>query len=126
MAVAKVGSKFAILFEISNIADNKSLLKLLGYENENPTPNESVSTIGFTMWHSDIGSVVQEEIGSDDWKEIENEANKKFGETKNLRKNYLHIGHCLQLAFDRKKSSRSLERVCNNIVDPDQFKVDFP
>ena len=102
------------------------MLKLLGYENENPTPNESVSTIGFTMWHSDIGSVVQEEIGSDDWKEIENEANKKFGETKNLRKNYLHIGHCLQLAFDRKKSSRSLERVCNNIVDPDQFKVDFP
>jgi len=44
--------------------DNRALLKLLGKPRGNPMPTEICSGPGFTMWYSDIGKILNADIGS--------------------------------------------------------------
>jgi len=96
--------------------ENKALLALLGRAGENPMPATPLWGKGFVMWHSDIGSVVRDEIGTADWQAFQAEADKQYGQAGNLRKNTLHIGASLTLAWNAGKRSPSLERLCNEIL----------
>ncbi len=98
--------------------DNKALLTLTGVQNPKPMPNETFWGAGLTMWHSDIGSIVETEIGKDDWANYRAEADKRYGHAGGLRKNALHIGASLAFAWEDGKRSSSLERLCKNILDP--------
>ncbi len=98
--------------------DNKALLALLGKANENPLPTTSVWGPGFVMWRSNIGSLVRAEIGAADWSAFQAEADKQYGHAGGLRKNTLHIGFCLTRAWESGKRSPSLERLCNEILNP--------
>lgn len=98
--------------------DNKALLSLAGKPEENPMPNATVWGPGFTMWHSDIGAVVEAEIGKEDWAVYRAEADKHYGHAGGLRKNSLHIGASLAFAWAAGKRSASLERLCDEILNP--------
>lgn len=98
--------------------DNKALLALLGKANENPLPTTSVWGPGFVMWRSNIGALIRAEIGAADWSVFQAEADKQYGHAGGLRKNTLHIGFCLTRAWESGKRSPSLERLCNEILNP--------
>lgn len=99
--------------------DNKALLKLAGEAEGDALPYETIWGKGFTIWHSDIGAVVKTEIGAEDWENYQNQADQLYGQAGNLKKNSLHIGASLALAWDDGKRSKSLERLCHEILDPE-------
>ena len=96
--------------------DNKALLNLAGSPNENPMPNKTIWGAGFTIWHSDIGAVVEAEIGRNDWKIFRAKADTHYGHAGGLKKNSLHIGASLAFAWEAGKRSASLEQLCNAIL----------
>ena len=99
--------------------DNKALLTLVGMPNEDPMPTQTIWGEGFTTWHSDIGAVVEAEIGNDDWTRFRADADRRYGHAGGLRKNSLHIGASLAFAWDAGKRSTSLERLCTTILSHD-------
>ncbi len=99
--------------------DNKALLNLVGKPDENAMPDETIWGDGFTVWHSDIGTVVKEEIGEGDWANFRTEADKRYGHAGGLRKNSLHIGASLAFAWEAGKRSPSLDRLCADVLTPE-------
>ena len=99
--------------------DNTALLTILGKADWDPMPDAVVRESGFTMWHSDITSIVEADIGKDEWTTFRTEADKRYGHAGDLRKNTLHIGASLAFAWDAGKRSANLERVCNDILSVD-------
>jgi len=99
--------------------DNSALLALLGKPGEDPMPIATYSGCGFTMWHSDIGAIVESDIGEKEWQVFRSEANKCYGHAGGLSKNSLHIGASLAFAWEAGKFSTNLEQVCSVILDPD-------
>ena len=104
-----------------HIKDNGAILKILGKKGENPMPTTTYSCLGFTMWHSDIGAIVEADIGKNDWKIYSTEADKCYGNAGGLRKNSLHIGASLAFAWEDGKKSVSLAQVCDAILEPDNY-----
>jgi putative ATP-dependent endonuclease of OLD family len=97
--------------------DNKALLRLLSKPAEDPLPASDYWGPGFVMWHSEIGSVVCEEIGASEWQRFREAADRHFGQVGSLQKNTLHITASLAYAWDEVKKSPSLERLCAQILD---------
>ena len=100
---------------------NKNILNLFSCGDFDPMPDKPISNIGFTMWHTDIGSVVKEEIGSHIWNYVETEAVKEYGKSQKLKKNIHYIGYCLELAFESGTCSLSLKQVCQDIVNHEKY-----
>jgi len=101
-----------------HIKDNRALLRILGRLDQDPMPAESISGPGFTIWKSDIGTVVKDDIGEEAWASYCAEADRRYGHAGQLRKNSLHIGASLAFAWDDGKRSRHLEMLCEAILDP--------
>lgn len=98
--------------------DNKAILSLLGKPEQDPLPSKTIWGPGFTMWNSDIGSIVKNDIGKRKWELFQNKADKMYGYVGGLKKNSLHIGASLALAWDEKKQSAKLKRLCREILKP--------
>lgn len=105
--------------KVKHEKDNKALLTLAGNPGGESMPEATLRGAGFTMWHSDIGSVVKSEIGEDDWADYRAEADKRYGHAGGLRKNSLHIGASLAFAWEAGKRSPSLEQLCSEILNPE-------
>ena len=101
--------------------DNNALLALLGKAGDDPLPAATCAGHGFTMWHSDIGSIVEADVGKDEWAAFHADADNRYGHAGGLRKNSLHIGASLALAWDAGKRSTSLAQVCDAILEPEKF-----
>ena len=101
--------------------DNCALLTLLGKAGENPMPAETYLGPGFTMWHSDIGAIVEADIGKDEWAAYRVAADQRYGHAGRLRKNSLHIGASLAFAWEAGKRPISLVQVCAGILQPDNY-----
>tara|TARA_R110002049_G_scaffold130820_1_gene289281 strand:+ start:15774 stop:17726 length:1953 start_codon:yes stop_codon:yes gene_type:complete len=99
--------------------DNKALLTLVCRPEDAPFPDETVWGKGFTMWYSDIGDTVESEFGKDEWATCRDEADRLYGHAGGLKKNSLHIGASLAIAWDAGMRSSSLERLCAGILDTD-------
>lgn len=97
--------------------DNMALLTLAGNPGGDPMPAATARGTGFTMWHSDIGAVVESEITAAVWAAYRAEADKRYGPAAGLRKNSLHIGASLAFAWEAGKRSASLEALCADILD---------
>ena len=102
--------------------DNRALLALLGKGGDDPLPVATYSGRGFTMWRSDIGAIVETDIGQDEWAAFRSEADKSYGHAGGLRKNSLHIGASLAFAWEAGKRPASLAQVCAAILEPDNYE----
>jgi len=96
--------------------DNLAILALCGVGSPDPFPKAPVWGGSCVMWDSEIGKVVEHEIGEEEWKCFRAQADVEFGHTGGLRKNALHIGRSLQLAWEAGKKSASLEKLCHKII----------
>ena len=101
--------------------DNRALLTVLGKERADPMPKATLSDQGFTIWNSDIGTIVKNDIGEAKWKEYREQANVSYGHVGKMQKNSLHIGASLTFAWEDQKHSRSLKSVCNEILQPSSY-----
>ena len=101
--------------------DNSALLALLGKAGSAPFPAATFSDRGFTMWHSDIGAVVEADIGKSGWDAFRSKADVRYGHTSGLRKSSLHIGASLAFAWEAGKRPPSLEEICGAILEPSQY-----
>jgi len=75
--------------------DNKAILKLCGIENPEPFPSDNLWNNRVVMWQSEIGLVVENDIGKEEWNKYRNKAHQEYGRAKNLGKNILDIGASL-------------------------------
>ena len=104
--------------DADNEKTNKDILTLSGNPNENPMPNETVWGEGITMWHPNFASVVQGEIGKNKWEELKAEIAGRYGRsTVSFKKNPLHIGEILDLAYKAGNRSKSLTNLCVEILN---------
>jgi hypothetical protein len=62
-----------------------SVLRL--FQGRKSMPAATARGAGFTMWHSDIGAVIESEIGAAEWAAYRAEADKRYGHAGGLRKN---------------------------------------
>jgi predicted ATP-dependent endonuclease of OLD family len=97
--------------------DNSAILGLCGVAQPEPFPSNTFWGPTVVMWPSDIGQVVEQEIGKEDWDRYRSEADTKYGHAGNLRKNTLHIASTLQIAWEAGKKSDSLKRLCEMIME---------
>jgi putative ATP-dependent endonuclease of OLD family len=96
--------------------DNKALLKLCGYAEVDPLPSTTCWGNGVAMWKSEIGLVVAEDYGEDQWKLLSEQADLKYGHAGGLDKNALHIAEMLESAFNQHGASPTLERLCISLI----------
>jgi len=96
--------------------DNTAILKLCGVEAPDPFPSTTLWGSGVITWPSEIGQVVEEEIGKDEWSRCQSEADAKYGYAGNLHKNILHIACSLEAAWQAGKRSASLQKACESIM----------
>ena len=96
--------------------DNRALLAILGSPDQCAMPDDTIWGTGFAMWHSDIGSIVESDIG-EEWTTFRQKAHERYGQAGGLGKNALHIGASLAFAWEAGKRSANLERLCKEILD---------
>ena len=106
-------------FQDKHKKDNKAILSLLGEPERDPLSTTTIWGLGFTMWHSDIGSTVKNDIGEAKWKLFQEKADSMYGQAGDLKKNGLHIGAILALAWDNECQSENLKRLCEEILKPE-------
>ena len=104
---------------IKHEKDNKALLALVGCDQADPMPQSTRWGKGFTMWNSDLGTTVKEDLGSSVWSKFQLKADNRYGHAGGLRKNSLHIGASLAFAWNEGLRSRRLKKLCDAILAPD-------
>lgn len=92
--------------------DNKAILSLQGHEAENDWPDNHIIKDNLTCWKTNIGSEVENEIGTD-WKKFKQEAEQHYDNAGGLNKNPLVVAKILDVAWSNGKKSELL----NNLVD---------
>ncbi|HZL36820.1 MAG TPA: AAA family ATPase [Tepidisphaeraceae bacterium] len=98
--------------------DNVTILKLCGAPHGDLFPAAALWHDNVVMWHSEIGLVVAEDFGTDEWAKIADAVRAKHGiEVKDINKNSLFIGYRLAEAWELNKKSPTLERLCKAIID---------
>jgi len=97
--------------------DNRAILKLCGVANPIPFPDTTYWGDCVTMWNSEIGSIVEADIGKESWTKYCAEADKVYCDAGNLKKNMLHIATCLTQAWDDGKKSNSLVKLCMRLLE---------
>lgn len=97
--------------------ENRELLLTLNATDVDPWPDETVLGAGFTMWRSNIGEVVEDDIGQQVWTSYRDKATEEYGYAGGLKKNALHIATSLTLAWEGGHRSADLEAVCHRIIE---------
>jgi predicted ATP-binding protein involved in virulence len=98
--------------------DNVTILKLCGAPHEDAFPATALWHEKVVMWHSEIGLVVAEDIGTDEWTKIADKVRSDHGiDVGDINKNSLFIGYRLTEAWEQNKKSPTLEKLCKAIID---------
>ncbi len=98
--------------------DNITILRLRGTPKPNPFPPATYWGTDTVMWNSEIGKVVQDEIGEDSWTKLDETVRKKYDlhGVGGLNKNSLFIGYLLTEGWEAKIQSASLCKLCGAII----------
>jgi putative ATP-dependent endonuclease of OLD family len=98
--------------------DNLTLLRLSGVDKPTPLPTETFRNDRVCMWVTDMGDVIQNNIGQEKWNALDNEIRKsrdinagQFG------KNALFIGSILAEGWKQGLRSNVLEDLCKSILE---------
>ena len=97
--------------------DNTAILKLLKANASVPFPTNTVWGENLVLWPTQIGHIIEQEIGKTELATISEAVRKKYGiYVGGMEKNALFIGYVLTEAWERGKKSASLITLCENIV----------
>lgn len=99
-----------------HLRDNTALLKLSGITTPDPFPATTLFTDRVVMWHSEIGSIVEEDFGAQDWQKFRDQTNQELGQPGGMSKNGMHIAIALEKAWNAGKRSKHLDEACTHIL----------
>jgi len=99
-----------------HVRDNTALLRLAGVADPDPLPRATFWGTKAVMWSSEIGAVVESEVGEEAWLRCKEAADADYGQPGGLQKNSLGIATTLAYAWKDGKRSPSLERLCSEII----------
>jgi putative ATP-dependent endonuclease of OLD family len=98
--------------------DNTAILKLCGVAAPIPFPADTLWNNNVVMWSSEIGAIVENEVGTAEWQAIGNKVRTDYDiDVGDIKKNSLFIGYRLLEAWGQKKKIPTLEKLCKGIVD---------
>ncbi|HEV2221843.1 MAG TPA: AAA family ATPase [Candidatus Acidoferrales bacterium] len=95
--------------------DNLAIMRLCGIADPEAFPENTLFSANLCVWPTEIGDVVQREIGAD-WEQFANAVTQKKGIHSNHGKNPIFIGLVLSAAWQAGKKSPSLENLCRQIM----------
>ena len=96
--------------------DNVLLLKLLAGDSAVPFPKEVRWGERYAIWPNNIGDVIKADIVPEKLKSYDEKATAMHGHAGGLKKNSLHIGTRLQLAFEDGSRPACLDTLCEAIL----------
>jgi len=96
--------------------DNTALLRLCDVTDPVPFPDSTFWGSNVTMWDSDIGVIVKNDIGREAWQRYCQRADVQYGQAGGLGKNMLHISSTLSFAWDDGAKSANLEKLCKKLL----------
>lgn len=97
--------------------DNLAILRLSSAKNPDPFPTTMFPAPDVAVWPTDMGGVIRQDIGLEEWTQFENLVREKKGISEgHLNKNVLFIGSILTEAWAAQKRSLILETLCNSII----------
>lgn len=96
--------------------DNTAILKLCGYDGENPLPDSTLWKPNLTMWSSNIGNAVINELNGEPFDKIRNQVRQEYGAPGGIEKNTIYISEFLTRAWENDIKSESLKTLCENIL----------
>jgi putative ATP-dependent endonuclease of OLD family len=97
--------------------DNLTLLRLCGVDKPTALPTETFQNDRLRMWITDMGGVIQNEIGEEKWNALDTEIRKKQGiNAGSFSKNALFIGSILAEGWKQGLRSGVLEDLCKSIL----------
>jgi putative ATP-dependent endonuclease of OLD family len=98
--------------------DNLAILKMCGASHATAFPNATLWDNSVVMWNTEIGKVVEDDIGATEWATLETTVRTKYGAEKgDFAKHSLFIGYCLTEAWEQAKKAPTLEKLCKAIID---------
>jgi putative ATP-dependent endonuclease of the OLD family len=95
--------------------DNKSILNLMGYNNLNEWPKETIAKNDLYMWNTNLTKVIENEMGAS-WNKYLEQSYSFYGNPGGLKKNSLSIARALKLAWDDNVKSNTIINVTNSII----------
>jgi putative ATP-dependent endonuclease of OLD family len=98
--------------------DNVALLRLCSVEAPVPFPSAIFQTESLVMWPTEIGEVVESDVGKAEWQNCEAtvRAKRKIADVSRLGKNMLFIGNVLTELYEGGSRSAVLDSLCNQII----------
>lgn len=96
--------------------DNRTILNLLGYEDADEWPSESVIKSNLTMWKTNITKIIEQELG-DVWQTHLTSAYEYYGNPGGFKKNPLSIARALKSARDEDVKSYTLKTLSGDIIN---------
>jgi len=82
-----------------------------------PFPTETVWQDDLVAWPTEIGDVVEAEIGAAELARIKDEVRAKRGiDLPNMEKNPLFIGYVMAQAWSEGRKAKTLEKLCEQIL----------
>jgi len=95
--------------------DNKALLSLMGYEDEDEWPSDHIIKDDFSLWSNNLTKTVEIEIG-EKWAEHKNSAASDYGHPGNMTKNPLAISRAHEKAWAAGDVSESLKSLADRMI----------
>lgn len=98
--------------------DNLAILQLCDVPKPEAFPTATLWGEQVVVWPNQIGEIVEQEIGSDDLRNLKEAVTRKYGlYVHDKDKNILFIGYVMAEAWDQGKKSPTLEKLCRAIID---------
>ena len=98
-------------------ADNKAVLALMDATGVDAFPADTLWRDNLVAWPTEIGDVVEAEIGTAELDRIKDEVRATRGiDLPNMEKNSLFIGYVMVQAWSEGKKSKTLEKLCDRIL----------
>ena len=95
--------------------DNKAILSLLGYGDDNEWPSDDIWKNDLVLWKYNLTKLVVAEIG-ENWPTHVNAAATHYGQPGGLKKNPLAISRALEAAWESGDRSASLEKLARDVI----------
>jgi len=101
---------------IAHKKDNKSILFLLGYDNLDEWPEETIYENHLTMWHTNLTKVFMAK-DRNKWNDFKTQAYNYYGNPGGINKNPLAIARAIKIAWDAGYKSEEMIKIVDIIIN---------
>jgi predicted ATP-dependent endonuclease of OLD family len=98
-------------------SDNTRILTLLGQSKHEVFPAQISWQETFVVWPENIGSAIEKDYQQQEFQDLKQKCEQNHGQIGGLEKNTLFLADLLTMAWEDKKPSPTLEKLCQALVE---------